>query len=464
MMANEKSLKKRTMQSLAWSSIVAFGVYGAGAGATYLCQLVIARSIGPESYGIYAYVFAWVTILAYLVALGFDVSLLRLVSAYKAFAAWDLMRGVIRYAERRSAVAGLAIVIGGLTVIALLRSRLTPELTETFLIGFLIIPVLALLWIRASQVRAFGGIILALAPDRLVRDSMLLMFVCCLIVFRPGRLGAPAVMATTLLSAIIGLALVSWGKQRLWPVPANGEVSMQEMTEWNRTAFPLVVIAVAEAAINRTGVMSLGWAGHASDAGVYALIFNVTSIVVLPRIAVNTRFAPMVSEFFARGDQASLQHLITRGASWTLIGAASLAVPLFFLAGPILAWFGPDFEAAVLPMRILLLSQVIAASAGSQIFLMTMTGQERSAAIVVVLTAAGNFVLTVPLIHFWGTTGAAIASAVALLLWNVMMAIVINRNLGAMPGVFAVVFQRGTFRRQSEAIEIPESGGLPEAL
>jgi O-antigen/teichoic acid export membrane protein len=105
-------------------------------------------------------------------------------------------------------------------------------------------------------------------------------------------------------------------------------------------------------------------------------------------------------------------------------------------------------------MRVLLVSQVIAASAGSQIFLMTMTGQERSAAIVVVLAALGNFGLTVPLIHLFGMTGAAIANAITLLVWNVAMAAVIQRKLGAVPGMLAIFKGRRAIAKPRDAAGI----------
>src|SRR6266566_7528857 len=50
------------------------------------------------------------------------------------------------------------------------------ELRNTFLVGF-ILPLWALLWIRCSIVRAFGGVVLALVPDRVVRDGLLLVLV-----------------------------------------------------------------------------------------------------------------------------------------------------------------------------------------------------------------------------------------------------------------------------------------------
>src|SRR3954469_14446091 len=94
---------------LARASIAAFAVFVIGALLTYLAQLVTARIIGPDSYGIYAYVLAWVTLLGYFSTLGFHVSLLRFVPGYQANEEWALARGVIRYSLRSAAGTAISI-------------------------------------------------------------------------------------------------------------------------------------------------------------------------------------------------------------------------------------------------------------------------------------------------------------------------------------------------------------------
>src|SRR6185437_1905422 len=177
-------------------SIAAFIVYGMGAGLTYLSQLVIARAIGADSYGIYAYVMAWATILAYFAALGFDVSLLRLVPAYRAQQAWGLLCGVIANAQRWVTAAGFATVLAGAVTVTLIVS-VSRETTETFLIGLLLVPIWALLWVRASVARAFGGVVSALAPDRLVRDGLVFSIVGLASLAHWRQMDAPFAMMVT---------------------------------------------------------------------------------------------------------------------------------------------------------------------------------------------------------------------------------------------------------------------------
>ncbi len=417
--------------------VAAFGIFVIGAGLTYCSQLLIARLVGADTFGIYTYVFAWMVVLAYFSALGFDVALLRFVPAYRAERAYALLKGVIQYAERRAMAVSAGVIALGMLVV-LLAPGMSSALRNTFLVGFFLVPVWALLWIRSSAVRAFGGVVSALAPDRMVRDGMLLAIVAVASFAFGANLDAPWVMTATLAGSTVGLVLSSLAKHRLRPRILDTLTATYSAAIWRRTALPLVIIAGAESLLNRTGVLLLGWTGHTTDAGIYGLAFNIAFLAALPRTAVNTLFAPTISHLFARKDQAMLQVLVSTSALWTLCGAAAIALVLSLLADPLLSWFGHGYEAGVPALRILLIGQVFAASLGSQLHVMTMTGHERSAAVLLIISTVVNAVVSMIMVHQFGLTGAAIATTGALILWNAGMAIFIWRHLELLPGVLGL--------------------------
>ena len=417
--------------------VAAFGIFVIGAGLTYCSQLLIARLVGADTFGVYTYVFAWMVVLAYFSALGFDVALLRFVPAYRAERAYALLKGVIQYAERRAMAVSAGVIALG-TLVVLLAPGMSSALRSTFLVGFFLVPVWALLWIRSSAVRAFGGVVSALAPDRMVRDGMLLAIVAVASFAFGAKLDAPWVMTATLAGSTVGLVLSSLAKHRLRPRVLDTLSAVYSAAIWRRTALPLVIIAGAESLLNRTGVLLLGWSGHTTDAGIYGLAFNIAFLAALPRTAVNTLFAPTISHLFARKDQAMLQVLVSTSALWTLCGAAAIALVLSVLADPLLSWFGPGYEAGVPALRILLIGQVFAASLGSQLHVMNMTGHERSAAVLLIISTVVNALVSMIMVHQFGLTGAAIATTGALILWNAGMAIFIWRHLELLPGVLGL--------------------------
>jgi O-antigen/teichoic acid export membrane protein len=425
------------MGRLARGSVLAFGTHIAGAALTYLSQLLIARLVGPTSYGYYAYVLAWMTVLAYVAALGFDVSLLRLISAYCASGKWSLARGVLRYAERRGAAVSCVIVVAGAVLLWFLRDSLPAEQVHTFGFGLALVPLWSLLWMSSAAVRAFGGVVTALAPDRVIRDGGLVVVLGLLMMWRGTKFDASTVMLISVACSLTGLILVK-AALRHWRPRSVAEAAPEYAGAlWRATAFPFVLMSVGETLLNRTGVVLLGWSGHTIAAGVYALTFNLSMTVMLPRTAVNALFAPLVAQLSARGDRAGLQFVVTRTALWTLLSGLCIALPLMLLAEPLLSWFGPDYTRGVTAMRVLLAGQVVASGFGPQMFLMTMTGNERSAAVLLIGSAIVNVVSGLFLVSGLGLTGAAIAAAMSLIVWSLAMALFVRRGLGLVPGALA---------------------------
>jgi O-antigen/teichoic acid export membrane protein len=421
---------------VARGGVTAFFVYGVGFALTYCSQLIIARVVGVDTYGVYAYVFAWMVVLAYFSALGFDVGLLRFVPAYQAKRAWPLLQGVIQYAQRRAMLVGLCVILVGIWVVKTWVS--SPELRSTFFAGFALVPILALVRIRCSAVRAFGGVVSALVPDRVVRDGTLIALLAVAGLGLGWTLNAPFVMFATLISSALGLVCAGVAMRNRRPRAVDNILPAYDAAVWRRAAIPLVILGATEALLNRTGVILLGWIADTKNAGIYSLAFNIALVVTLPRIAVNTLFAPMISDLHTRRDKETMQLLITRTSSWTFCAGICIAAALFVLADPLLAWFGAGYDAGVPALRILLVSQVLAASAGSQLYVMTMTGHERGAAVLLACCAMANAGASAVLVGMFGLIGAAIGTAVSLVVWNVAMAFFLWRRLDLLSGVLAM--------------------------
>ena len=211
-----------------------------------------------------------------------------------------------------------------------------------------------------------------------------------------------------------------------------------------------MIIAGAEALLNRAGVVLLGWFGETRDAGIYSLVFNIAFLVMLPRTAINTLFAPTISSLFVGNDRATLQALVTKATLWTLGIAIPIALALAFMAKPLLAWFGEDFVAGVPALHALLIGQVVAAAFGSLLLIMTMTEHEWSAAALLILSAVLNIFASVAFIHWLGLTGAAIASSSALIIWHIAMALFIFRYLRFLPGILGMLVSSRTQKPVAE--------------
>ena len=417
---------------------LAFVIFFAGAGLTYVSQIVIARIVGATSYGSYTYALAWLTLLAYVAALGFDVALLRFVPAYRAQRQIGLMLGVVRFAERSVVGAGVILAAVGSGAVLVLGQRIEPELRNTFLIGFPLVPILALTWIRAAVLRSNDLVALPLVSSLIVRDGLLTLLIILAGVGLGWRLDARFVMLAMVAGSGCGLGLASLAKRRLPVFAQTGVAEIYKPKLWAHAALPLLIIGAVDLLMNRAGVLCLGWMGETKNAGIFGLTFNIAFLVAIPRTALNTLFAPAVSKLHDGKDHDHLQHLIGRSTLWAVCTAAAVAVGIFLLSDVLFGWFGPDFSAGLPALKILLIGQVLIAGAGSQLTIMTMTGHERSAALLIIIGGIINLVATVVLSRWFGMAGAAMASVASVLIWNGLMAVVIWRRLRLLPGLLAL--------------------------
>lgn len=424
-----------TAAGLSASSAGAFLVLVAGAGTSYVAQVVTARIVGVESFGFYMYAVAWMVVAATLSTLGLHVSLLRLVPAYRACGDWAAMRGVIRFAIRRVAAIGVLVAICGAAVT--LAANRDGELRIAMLVALAASPLVAMQLVGAALVRAFGGVVSALAPERLGRDSVAVAVLAGLVGLGLAPATAPTASVAMLASAVAMLVLTVYLAWRSHPVELRDVSPRAAPRDWMRPALPLTVIMGADVTMARSGVVVLGLMGDARGAGIFAVAYSLSALTALPRMAVAAAFAPTVASLHAHGDRDGLQSLSARAARLSLAGALCVALPLLLALPVLLGIFGHGFREGAPAAAILIGGQLLAAAAGPQQHLMTMTGRESAGATMQAGSALLGLVLCFALTPSFGFGGTAFAITTGVVVWNLAMAGFAYTRLGLRPGLFA---------------------------
>jgi len=429
---SEPELARRLLSASLWS----FAIYVGGAGLTFLAQLVIARKIGAPNYGIYSYVMAWTTLFSYMAALGFNIALLRFLAAYCATGQWSLARGIMRFAFRRSLLVATIIAIGGGAAELLLAH----DFPEEMAIGLATVPLAVLYVLGSAAVRALGGVISAIAPERLVRDGLVMV-----LVLLAGTLSSPVNATTVLIALMISSAvtagIVGLSLRRLWPAQLRTAVPKYAPGEWWHLALPVMLMIGVEVLMSRAGLILLGWIGDTRGAGIFALGLNFALLLALPRMAVGTFFSPTVSKLHANQDHVALHNLFGRATLLSLAGTIALAIPLLVMMEPMLHLFGQDFAATAPIAAILIFGQVLAAATGPQLNLLTMTGHEWAAAGMLVVGAVVNIAACTAGILLFGAVGAAVATAATNVAWNLAMGFYLYKRINIRPGLLYAMVQ-----------------------
>ena len=189
--------------------------------------------------------------------------------------------------------------------------------------------------------------------------------------------------------------------------------------------------------MNNTDVIMIGMMMDTSQAGIYSAAARLSSLVAVSLGFVNMAISPYIVEYFINERRVELQNFISMSVRIVALFAVPIFLLLMIFGKPALGLFGEEFKNGYLSMVILIVGQLVNALSGSVGYIMVMTGKQKQASIVFAISAALNIIMNLILIPFFGIAGAAVATAVSLILWNVLLAVHIRNRLNLNSTIFS---------------------------
>jgi len=241
-----------------------------------------------------------------------------------------------------------------------------------------------------------------------------------------------SVFSPVTLLLLVLLPFLAWN---LWKLRAPAaSVSLQEQrAEWKQAlpgATSMLVSSLLYLVLMWSDTLMLGYFLDESAVGLYRVAFKVATLIVFAQFAVNAQAAPDIARYWAQGNKELLQNAVRRIAWINTVVAVPSFLVLVAAAPWFLGFFGADFAAQAGTLRWLALGQLTNALCGPVMYLLNMTGHEKSArntmAVGVVVNLVGNAVL-IPTV---GIAGAAIATSFTMALWNGWAMVAVYRKTG----------------------------------
>lgn len=409
-----------------------------GKGMAFVTAIVLARLMGPANLGVYAMALAVAQLLRLPSAMGLPGLVVRYVSAYEAQERWDLLRGLLRRTSQITLILSTVVAIIGSAVVWALNNRLGPEKSAALWIALWMIPLLDGSGIRGAALQGLRRVVLAQIPDVLVRPVLFLVLVGIAWKFTGSALLTPMLTIGLYFVAVavpfaLGIVLLF----RAVPAIVWKSSFATDYTRWRGSLLPFMLLHTSNLLVSQIDTLMLSAFSTDSSVGLYRVAWQGGEVISFALVIVNIVIQPMISRLYTQGDYARLQRMVTLTAR--LVAAITFPLALFLIIlGPWLLplIFGSAYQASYPPMAILIAGQLINVAAGSVGLLLFMTGHESDAARAIGLAAVINVVLDWVLIPYFGVEGAAVASTVSLMGWNVYLFRRVRRRLGIDPTVF----------------------------
>jgi O-antigen/teichoic acid export membrane protein len=439
-MAVSNLLRKESVTGvMARGASASLVIHVIGTGLALILQVLLARILGKENFGLYAYSISWITVLASAGMLGTDVATLRFVPAYLGKGQWSLTRGFIRGSLIAVLIASCSIGLSVALILIAIRRFIEPGLSATLLTGCMLLPVLATLFVQSARLQALKRIVLAQMPREVVRNVLILAAVVLYPVLVGAKPGAPYAMMANVAATALVLVFVSAALFRCMPAEVRAAHPQYRWKEWTGTAGTIMVLGGFSLALSNVDVIMIGTLLDPTQAGIYSAASRIAILISFGLIAVNMIAAPIISDLYARGLLSDLQSTLTLAVQ--AVFGVSLAAGAFLTVGGkwVLGLFGFEFIASYHALLILIVGQIVNASAGSVALIMMMTGHHKQAAIILSIVFGLDLLLNLMLIPLFGIEGGAIATSISMVLWNLIMVVYVVRVIRIDPTILSAL-------------------------
>lgn len=210
-------------------------------------------------------------------------------------------------------------------------------------------------------------------------------------------------------------------------------------------ASPMLLSGSIAILMNWTDIIMLGIYKTEADVGIYSAAQRIAALSSLSLVAINTIAAPKFVEFNSKGDILGLEKIVKQ--STQIIFFTSLPLIFVYLIFPkfIMGLFGNEFMEGSSVLVLISIAQFVNAISGSVGYIMQMTNNQKIFQNVIIFASIINIILNYILIPQYGINGAAIATMVSMVFWNITLMIYIKEKFG-----FWTIFTLNLTRKRND--------------
>lgn len=155
------------------------------------------------------------------------------------------------------------------------------------------------------------------------------------------------------------------------------------------------------------------------DVGIYTITLKTSGLILIVISSVNAVLTPKISALYSSNRMDDLQDIIQYSTSVIFFASIPIFLILVLFPEQILNLFGVEFQTGKYALMILAVGNMFNAFAGSVGYVMQMTGSQVAFQNITLLSSILAIALNLILIPLYGIEGAALATGLSVIFWNV---------------------------------------------
>lgn len=389
-----------------------------------LLTILLARSLGVEDFGVYAYTLAVIQILSVPAQFGLPNLVLRETANAHVQGNWARMNGVWRWANFVALGISLLLIAGSIFVVWVKVQPGNMLQINTLVWGLALIPLIALSMIRGAALRGLRHVVLGQMPEQVFRPGFFILLLLVYLNLLPyTKYDSVYAMALHVIAA--GLAYFIGGiflRQNRPRELMENRNYVYSHWEWGRSIIPLALTTGIQVVNRQTDILLLGIFGGTENVGIYKVAVQGGVLVNFGMQAIAMVVTPYFARLYVQKNMFKLQKLFTISVRIIVLLTLPVAIIFIIFGQEILIFiFGYAYEAASTPLAILSVAYILNSVTGASAALLVVTGHEQYLLRSVLLAAATNLAFSLILIPEYGMTGASLAVLISFMVWNIFL-------------------------------------------
>lgn len=399
---------------------------GIGGVLAIVNEVICARYLGLNTYGLYAFALVLARIAEVIAAIGLPVATLHFVSVYRDQNQPRRVLGTILASLLPPFLIGgcftalLWFFAPALAVSIFDNTKAVPYIRALAVA----IPFMGLSEVLGVITRGFGHAIYYVVIRSLVPPLVFLVMLLMITVYQYDARWIPAAFSLAMMVACgVGVAaVIKVGGHHLFR--QRPQPSYRELYGYS---FPVLLNSLMYLVVACTPILLLGVMHSDKEIGIYRASMQIVIPFDMVLIAFNAAVGHLYPVLERNNRREELVKLVERITLWMSSLAFAMVLAVAVNRHDLMRLMGPEFVAGANTLALLALGHALLCCIGSAGYLLVMSGRQQYETTNAVYAAAAAIVLNVMLIPSYGSIGAAGATALACLLVSVLRVYQVKR-------------------------------------
>jgi len=398
---------------------IVFGGTIIGDALKYLFEVIVARNLGPQLFGIFFLGFTVFKVLERVSTVGLHNGVLRYVALFRGIGDQARIKGTILLGLRTVFTAAalislLTIVFSRTISLHLFHQENLSSVLIIFALGTVFTAITEILTysIQAFQIMKYPVLV------RMIFEPGFRIVLVVPVLWLGWKL--QGVLFVFLASLILGTLLAFSYLLRVFPLTKDDIRPVYETRSILVFSWPLFFVGFLDLFIVQINTLMLGNFRTSQEVGIYGAAQRTAFLIPIVLNSFNAIFAPMIADLYHRKELKTLEGLFKTVTKWIFTISLPFSLILLLFAGDILTLWGEQYKAGTLCLIIICCAQLVNCATGPVGFVIMMTGNTVINLVNNIIVLSMIIILNVLLIPGYGIMGAAVGLAIALIIINII--------------------------------------------